>query len=55
MKVTADALHSFTPTDDALVLASVDTPAEVQLLDDWLAAQREKHPDARIEVLQLPE
>ena len=54
MKVTADALHSFTPTDDALVLASVDTPAEVQLLDDWLAAQREKHPDARIEVLQLP-
>ncbi|BBZ29509.1 glycerol-3-phosphate acyltransferase [Mycolicibacterium madagascariense] len=54
MKVTAEALHSFTPTDDALVLASVDSAAEVQLLDDWLAAQREKHPDARIEVLQLP-
>ncbi|MGH3641470.1 MAG: glycerol-3-phosphate 1-O-acyltransferase, partial [Mycobacterium sp.] len=54
MKVSADALHSFTPTHDALVLASVDSPAEVQLLDDWLAAQRLAHPDARIEVLQLP-
>ena len=54
MKITADSLHSFTPTDDALVLASVDSAAEVQMLDDWLAEQREAHPDARIEVLQLP-
>ena len=54
MKVTAESLHSFTPTDDALVLASVDTPAEVKMLDDWLAEQRKAHPDARIEVLQLP-
>jgi len=54
VKVTADALHSFTPTDDALVLASVDSPAEVEMLDEWLAAQRRAHPDARIEVLQLP-
>lgn len=54
MKVTADALHSFIPTDDALVLASVDSPAEVQMLDDWLEAQRQAHPNARIEVLQLP-
>ncbi|MCV7424204.1 glycerol-3-phosphate 1-O-acyltransferase [Mycobacterium yunnanensis] len=54
MKVTADALHSFTPTDDALVLAAVDSPAEVEMLDDWLAEQRAAHPDARIEVLQLP-
>lgn len=54
MKVTADALHSFTPTDDALVLASVDSPAEVEMLDAWLAEQRRAHPDARIEVLQLP-
>ena len=54
VKVTADALHSFTPTDDALVLASVDSPAEAKMLDDWLAAQRREHPDARIEVLQLP-
>ncbi|KAA0093164.1 glycerol-3-phosphate 1-O-acyltransferase [Mycolicibacterium sp. P1-18] len=54
MKVSADALHSFTPTDDALVLAAVDSPAEVEMLDDWLAEQRRAHPDARIEVLQLP-
>jgi glycerol-3-phosphate O-acyltransferase len=54
VKVTAESLHSFTPTDDALVLASVDTPAEVKMLDDWLAEQRKAHPDARIEVLQLP-
>ena len=54
MKVTDDALHGFIPTDDALVLASVDSSAEVQLLDDWLAEQRQAHPDARIEVLQLP-
>ncbi|MEU0496089.1 glycerol-3-phosphate 1-O-acyltransferase [Mycobacterium sp. NPDC006124] len=54
MKVTADALHSFTPTDDALVLAAVDSPAEVEMLDDWLAEQRKAHPEARIEVLQLP-
>ncbi|GAB7069198.1 glycerol-3-phosphate 1-O-acyltransferase [Mycobacterium hodleri] len=54
MKVSADALHSFTPTDDALVLAAVDTPAEVEMLDAWLAEQRRAHPEARIEVLQLP-
>ncbi|MDX1891445.1 glycerol-3-phosphate 1-O-acyltransferase [Mycolicibacterium sp. 050158] len=54
MKIDVDALHSFTPTADALVLASVDSAAEVEMLDDWLAAQRRKHPEARIEVLQLP-
>jgi glycerol-3-phosphate O-acyltransferase len=54
VKVTADALRSFIPTDDALVLASVDSAAEVEMLDDWLAAQRQAHPEARIEVLQLP-
>jgi glycerol-3-phosphate O-acyltransferase len=54
VKIDVDALHSFTPTADALVLASVDSAAEVEMLDDWLAAQRRKHPEARIEVLQLP-
>jgi glycerol-3-phosphate O-acyltransferase len=54
VKVSAESLHSFTPTDDALVLASVDSPAERQMLDDWLEQQRHSHPDARIEVLQLP-
>ena len=55
MKITADSLHSFDPTDDALVLASVGSAAEAHLLDDWLEQQRSRHPDARIEVLQLPD
>ena len=55
MKATADSLHSFTPTTDALVLASVGSSAEAHLLDDWLEKQRSRHPDARIEVLQLPD
>jgi glycerol-3-phosphate O-acyltransferase len=55
VKLTADSLHGFTPTDDALVLASVGSPAEAHLLDDWLEEQRRQHPDARIEVLQLPD
>jgi glycerol-3-phosphate O-acyltransferase len=54
MKVNAGELADFTPTGDALVLASVASPAEQQLLDDWLVASRREHPGARIEVLQLP-
>jgi len=54
VKITADDLEGFTPTADALVLASVDSAAEAHLLDDWLARQRREHPGARIEVLQLP-
>jgi glycerol-3-phosphate O-acyltransferase len=54
VKVTADKFDTFIPTDDALVLASVDSPAEAKMLDDWLARQRREHPSARIEVLQLP-
>lgn len=55
MKTSAESLHSFNPTDDTLVLASVGSPAEARLLDDWLAQQRSQHPDAHIEVLQLPD
>lgn len=54
MKATADEFASFRPTGDALVLASVSSPAERDLLNDWLGAQRRQHPDARIEVLELP-
>ena len=54
MKVGADEFASFSPTDDTLVLASVDSPAELELLNGWLGQQRRAHPDARIEVLQLP-
>ncbi|MCW2559955.1 MAG: glycerol-3-phosphate O-acyltransferase [Mycobacterium sp.] len=54
MKGPQEGLTSFSPTDDALVLASVSSPAEREMLDRWLAEQRQRHPDAHIEVLQLP-
>ena len=55
MKAPAEEFATFSPSGDALVLASVGSPAERDLLDDWLAAQRRRHPEARIEVLQLPD
>ncbi len=54
MKVPSDEFASFSPTGDALVLASVGSHAERELLDDWLRLQRSKHPESRIEVLELP-
>jgi glycerol-3-phosphate O-acyltransferase len=54
VKVPADQFAPFTATDDALVLASVSSPAEREMLDDWLARQRRDHPDTHVEVLQLP-
>ena len=54
MKGPEEGLTSFSPTDDALVLASVSSRAELEMLDRWLAQQRKQHPDARVEVLQLP-
>jgi glycerol-3-phosphate O-acyltransferase len=54
VKAAADEFASFNPTGDALVLASVASPAERELLNDWLGAQRSRHPEARIDVLELP-
>lgn len=54
MTTPADDLASFTATDDALVLAAVSSPAELELLSDWLRRQRREHPDSNVEVLQLP-
>ncbi|MGV0794171.1 glycerol-3-phosphate 1-O-acyltransferase [Mycolicibacterium sp. XJ1819] len=54
MKVSADHFAPFTPTGDALVLASVSSPAEQELLNDWLRQQRREHPDVNVEVLRLP-
>jgi glycerol-3-phosphate O-acyltransferase len=48
-----DDLASFTATDDALVLASVSSAAERELLDNWLRQQRKDHPDTKVEVLEL--
>jgi glycerol-3-phosphate O-acyltransferase len=54
VKVSADYFAAFTATDDALVLASVSSPAEQELLNDWLERQRREHPDTKVEVLRLP-
>ena len=54
VKVPADHFAPFTTTDDALVLASVSSPAEQELLNDWLERQRRDHPDSKVEVLRLP-
>ena len=50
----SDYLTDFSTTDDALVLASVSSKAEFDLLNDWLQAQRRAHPDTKVEVLRLP-
>lgn len=50
----ADYLTDFSTADDALVLASVASKAEFDLLNDWLQAQRRAHPDTKVEVLRLP-
>jgi glycerol-3-phosphate O-acyltransferase len=54
MNMRADDLTPFTATDDALVLASVSSPAEEELLSNWLQEQRRQHPDAKVEVVLLP-
>jgi len=39
---------------DSLVLASMGTPVEMQLVMDWLGRQRARNPDANFDVLKLP-
>jgi glycerol-3-phosphate O-acyltransferase len=46
--------EGFDVSGDSLVLASVSSPAELDLLNEWLDRQRRAHPEADIEVLQLP-
>ncbi|KJX75240.1 glycerol-3-phosphate 1-O-acyltransferase [Mycobacterium lepromatosis] len=40
--------------EDTLVLASMDTPAEIELVMDWLCQQRARNPDTKFDVLKLP-
>ncbi|MGB3480861.1 MAG: glycerol-3-phosphate 1-O-acyltransferase [Mycobacterium sp.] len=40
--------------DDSLILASVSSPAEHDMLDDWIRGQRQAHPELEVAVLQLP-
>jgi glycerol-3-phosphate O-acyltransferase len=39
---------------DALVLASMDSDVETQLVMDWLERQRARNPGAKFDVLKLP-
>ena len=39
---------------DSLVLASMATPAEMQLVMEWLGQQRTRNPETRFDVLKLP-
>ncbi|GFG75281.1 glycerol-3-phosphate 1-O-acyltransferase [Mycobacterium botniense] len=45
---------TFTTTDDTLVLASVSSPVEAELLSTWLDQQRTRYPEATIDVVRLP-
>lgn len=52
--MTVDPMASFTPDGDALVLASVSSPAEREMLSDWLQEQRREHPESKVSVLEIP-
>ncbi|GJF08852.1 glycerol-3-phosphate acyltransferase [Mycolicibacterium cyprinidarum] len=54
MKARIDDMTAFTATGDTLILASVSSPAETELFNDWLRVQRREHPGANIQVLRLP-
>ncbi|OBF82877.1 glycerol-3-phosphate acyltransferase [Mycobacterium sp. 852002-51163_SCH5372311] len=52
-KPAADAGAILT-AQDTLVLASMNTSAELQLVMEWLGRQRARNPEAKFEVLKLP-
>ena len=54
MTAPLDDPVSLTTTGGALVLAAVSSPAERELLDNWLQQQRREHPNDNVEVLHLP-
>lgn len=54
MTTSAADTGTFSTTDDTLVLASVSSSVEAELLNDWLDRQRQRHPETKIDVLRLP-
>ncbi|HZU50008.1 MAG TPA: glycerol-3-phosphate 1-O-acyltransferase [Mycobacterium sp.] len=54
MTTSAADTGTFTTTDDTLVLASVSSSVEGELLKEWLERQRKRHPETKIDVLRLP-
>ena len=55
MNLPSDHLASFTAKDNALLLASVSSSAERELLNSWLEDQRRDNPGVQLTMLQLPD
>lgn len=54
MTTSAADTGTFSTTDDTLVLASVTSSVESDLIVAWLDQQRARHPETKIELLRLP-
>lgn len=54
MTASATVPDARTTTQDALMLASVRSAVEAELLKDWLGRQRADHPQTAIDVVELP-
>ncbi|RFD24979.1 glycerol-3-phosphate 1-O-acyltransferase [Mycobacterium uberis] len=54
MTELAVEISSVLTGEDTLVLASMDTPAEIELVMDWLRQQRSRNPDTKLDVVKLP-
>lgn len=52
-KPAADASAVLT-AEDSLVLASMETAVEMQLVMDWLGQQRARNPESKFDILKLP-
>jgi len=52
MTTTTEHDH-FAATKHALVLASVSSPVEAQLVHQWTSRQRRQHPDCQLDVVTL--
>ncbi|MGB9308565.1 MAG: glycerol-3-phosphate 1-O-acyltransferase [Mycobacterium sp.] len=50
---TAD-ISAVLTAEDSLVLASMDTPVEMELVMEWLRKQRARFPETKFDVLKLP-
>ena len=52
-QLAADTSADLT-AQDSLVLATMDSSVETQLVLDWLGQQRDRNPGAKFDVLKLP-
>jgi hypothetical protein len=54
MNANGDLPMSFTAESDAVVVASVSSSVESDLVDQWLIEQRRAHPGVEVDVVKLP-